>query len=327
MKNCRQKIILAIETSCDETSISILKGMDILVMETNTQIDKHKVYGGVIPEVAARLHLEVIDQLVKKALQKAKLKITSIEYIAVTKEPGLINALHVGLIFAKTLTQLLKIPLLGINHLEGHIYSPFIDKEDKLKFPMICAIFSGGHTDLIYVEKLFKYKLIGSTKDDTIGESYDKVARMANLEYPGGPKIEEYNKIKTNLVLTRPKVDGLNFSFSGLKSQVKKNLLKNQKEEVLKAFHDCAISYLIDNIIKASNLYKTKNIAVTGGVSASPKLREDIKKTKLNCFFPEPKYCVDNAGMIGYTAYLRIKDNNYKILDLREDSHPKNSLY
>ena len=307
--------ILAIETSCDETSIAIVKnGRDVVAITVLTQMYTHANFGGVVPEVASRMHTENITMVLDETLKKAGMSVSDVDAIAVTYKPGLLGSLLVGIEFAKTLAYIYHKPLIKVNHLIGHIYANAID--NKLEFPLLALVVSGGHTELVIMEDDYKFKLLGSTQDDALGEAFDKIARIIGIPYPGGPgleKLAETGKISYDF----PKCmvdDSLNFSYSGLKSRII-NIVHNKEQrgeeinraDIAASFEYVAIEQLtrkLDMALKETNI---KNVIVAGGVSANKYLRKEIKKVcddndaKLN--IPEFKYCTDNAAMIGAAAY------------------------
>src|SRR5574344_79169 len=280
----KEKLILSIESSCDETACAIILGDKLLANAVSTQIEVHQKYGGVMPEIASRLHLENILVVINEALVKANITLDDLDAIAVTRGPGLIGALHVGLQAAKTLAFVLGIPLIPVHHLCGHIYAN--EYVAPLKFPLLAVVVSGGNTELVYMKEHLDFKIIGETKDDAIGESFDKVARVLGLPYPGGIAIDKLAKVGEHTYkLPIPLRDGsLNFSYSGLKTAVI-NLVHNleQKgekisiENMAKSFQDVAVGEIIDRVKKAANLYpEVKQIVLAGGVSANSYLRSEI---------------------------------------------------
>lgn len=320
--------ILAIETSCDETSIAIVEnGNKVLALTTNTQISTHAKYGGVVPEVASRMHAENITIVLNETLEKAKLKLENMDAIAVTYGPGLLGSLLVGVNFAKTLSYIYKKPLIAVNHLIGHIYANNL--ENKLEFPLLTLIVSGGHTELLYMADDYKFKLLGETLDDAIGESYDKVAKVLGLPYPGGPIIEKLaQEGKDSYKLPLPVNDGTyNFSYSGLKSSVL-NLVNKEKmhgREIIKedlacSFQKVAVEEVCLKVKQALCEYKVKQLVVAGGVSANKYLKEELEKvcqkydTKVT--IPSLIYCTDNAAMIGAAAYYLYENKMFAALDL-----------
>lgn len=314
--------ILAFETSCDETAVAVVEdGKKILSNIISTQIDIHKEYGGVVPEIASRHHIENILPVFDGALKKANCTLKDIDYIAVTNTPGLIGSLLVGLMFAKSISYANNIPLIPVNHIEGHIFSNFI--ENDITFPAVSLIISGGHTNLYYIseenEKI-NIELLGETFDDAVGETYDKVARILGLSYPGGPAIDKLSINGANsLKIKKPEVEGYNFSFSGVKTFIT-NYVNNQKmknleikkEDVANSLQYAVGEILYDKVLKAINEKKVKTLLIAGGVSANKYLREKffkLKEKNIDVFFPKMEYCTDNAAMIGCAAYYNIKNS------------------
>ena len=274
------KKILAIESSCDETACAIIdEKLNILSSVVTSQIDVHARFGGVIPEVASRMHVEQISTIVDEALKQANEKVEDMDAIAYTMGPGLIGSLHVGGIAAKTLAFFYDKPLIGVHHLKGHIF--INELLQPLKYPLMALVVSGGHTELVYIENENSFKIVGTTLDDAVGESYDKVARVLGLEYPGGPKIDKLAKEgKKNYTLPKPKVDGLNFSFSGLKNaslQLVNRLERNGEElnkaDLAYAFQETALNCLIDKTIKALEEYPCEMFVIAGCVACNSRLR------------------------------------------------------
>ncbi|HRY36838.1 MAG TPA: tRNA (adenosine(37)-N6)-threonylcarbamoyltransferase complex transferase subunit TsaD [Candidatus Magasanikbacteria bacterium] len=315
--------ILAIESSCDDTSVALVdcsaKGFFVIEEKTASQINLHKKYGGVIPEIAGRLHAEKIVPLIEEVLKKGKPDV-----IAVASGPGLITGLIVGVETARNLSYFFKKPLVSVNHLEGHIHS--VEIKSKIVYPALALIVSGGHTELILIKKPGTYKLIGATLDDAAGECFDKVAKMLNLTYPGGPKISAFAQ-KGNrqaIDLPRPMLNqnNFNFSFSGLKTaalyHLQKNPIKNEKElnDFCASLEESIIEVLTEKTIRAGLKYKTKSIILSGGVSANKYLRETLsRKTKeklgLNLLVPEFQYCMDNAVMSAIAGYYKAKKKKF----------------
>lgn len=313
----RDIIILGIESSCDETSVAILKnGREILSNIISSQIDIHAKFGGVVPEVASRNHLMAINGVVRKALEEANLTFEDVDAIGVTYGAGLVGALMVGVNYAKSLAYALNIPLIKVNHIKGHISANYIANPD-LKPPFISLIVSGGHTAIVKVENYLKNTLIGSTIDDAIGESYDKVAKCLGLGYPGGPKIDKLAKEgKNNITFISHGImaDGFNFSYSGLKTAVINYIhTKEQKGEkietadVCASFQHTAVMEVVTKTIKAAKKHKINTIAVAGGVAANSYLREQLTKMGesegIKVLFPPNILCTDNAAMIAAEAY------------------------
>ena len=313
----RDIIILAIESSCDETSVAILKnGTEVLSNIISSQIDIHAKFGGVVPEVASRNHLMAINGVVNEALTKANLTFKDIDAIGVTYGAGLVGALLVGVNYAKSLAYALEIPLIKVNHIKGHISANYIANPD-LKPPFISLIVSGGHTAIVKVENYLKNTLIGTTIDDAIGESYDKVAKALGLGYPGGPKIDKLAKEgNNNITFIKHSVmaNGFNFSYSGLKTAVINYIHnKQQKNEeinvadVCASFQHTAVMEVVNKTIKAAKKHRIKTVAVAGGVAANSYLREQLtslgNKEKIKVLFPPFVLCTDNAAMVGAEAY------------------------
>lgn len=323
-------IVLGIESSCDETSASIVvNGRKVLSNVINSQIDIHTLYGGVVPEIASRCHTEVINQVVKQALSEANLNFEDIDVISCTYGPGLVGALLVGVSYAKGLAYALEKPLVGVNHIEGHIAANYITYED-LKPPFLCLMISGGNTLLVHVKDYCKFEIIGKTRDDAIGESMDKIARVIGLGYPGGPKVDKLAKEGTpNIELPKANIENLDFSFSGIKTAVINLHHKNpdvNKADLCASFEKVATEMLVQNTIKAiekinnENTEKIKTIALAGGVSANSYIREEFRKlgeeNSLKIYFPELKLCTDNAAMIASAAYYNYMEGKTSDLTL-----------
>ena len=302
--------ILGIESSCDETSFSIVKnGTDEIATVISSQIDIHKKYGGVVPEIASRAHIKNITFVLEECLEKANMKMEDIDAIAVTYGPGLIGSLLVGVECAKTLAYLYNKPLVPVHHISGHIYANNLIK--RLEFPLIALVISGGHTELIYMQKDYDFQKLGRTLNDAVGECYDKVGRVINVEYPGGPVIDRLATVGSHTYdLPIPlNDDSYNFSFSGLKSAVI-NLAHNEaqrghelnKEDLAKSFQDVVVETLTKKTMKAIKEYQVKNFILAGGVAANKgirsKFQELCEENKINYTFPSIKYSTDNAAMI-----------------------------
>ena len=340
MKTNEDILILGIESSCDETSISIVKnGRDVLSNVTNSQIDIHKLYGGVVPEIASRNHIINIDFVYQNALSKANISIKDINAIAVTYGPGLIGSLLVGLSFAKGLSIATKIPFIGINHIEGHIASNYITNTD-LQPPFIALIVSGGHTNLVHVINYNSFKIYGSTHDDACGEAYDKIARVLGFEYPGGPKLEKaaLNGINGKFSFPRGEIKNspYDFTYSGLKSHVI-NVIHNIKQknnysidnqtinDIALEFENSIIDSLVNRTINLSKELNINKVAICGGVSANNAIKNSLKNECLNnnisFFSPDIKYCTDNAAMIASAGYYEYINENFSSLDLNADAN------
>ena len=338
-------IILGIESSCDDTSVALLdcseQGCIVLSEKTASQIEIHKKYGGVVPEIAGRMHAEKIVPLIEEILNGQPKPDT----IAVTAGPGLITGLIVGVEAARTLAYSLNIPLVAVNHLQGHTYSVELSKDQKIEYPAVALLASGGHTEIVHIPKPGEYILIGHTKDDAAGECFDKVAKLLDLPYPGGPQISKLAESgKTNAIdFPRPmmKENNFDFSFSGLKTSALYWLQKNKlaadniisnelptgifgqkqneptREDFCASFEQAIIDVLIHKTIKAVKEINPKTLILAGGVSANKKLRETLKETistqypETKFLYPELKYCMDNAAMIAVAGYYQTQKNNY----------------
>jgi len=304
-------LILGIESSCDETSVSVVRnGREVLSNVINSQIDIHKEYGGVVPEIASRCHTEVINQITKQAVKEAGIKLNDIDAIAVTQGPGLVGALLVGVSYAKGLSYVLKKPLVGTNHIEGHIAGNYLTYPE-LKPPFLCLIISGGHTHLVKVSDYNEFEILGKTRDDAIGEAFDKVARVIDLGYPGGPKIDNLAKQgRANIKLPMAHVDGLDFSFSGIKTAVINLNHKDpniNKADLCASFEDAVTEMLLANVDKAVEMYGFDKIVLAGGVSRNSYIRNKFDEYKeshnVEVYYPEPILCTDNAAMIASAGY------------------------
>ncbi len=311
--------ILAIESSCDETSMSIIKnGHEEISTVVLSQMDTHANYGGVVPEIASRMHIENITLVLEECLKKANMAMDDITAIAITYGPGLIGSLLIGLMAAKTLAYIYDKPLVPVHHIAGHIYANNLVK--TMEFPLMALVVSGGHTELVYMKENYSFEVIGTTLDDAVGEAYDKVARVIGVKYPGGPNVDKLAHIGTdtyNLPLPLDD-DSFNFSFSGLKSAVI-NLYHNEeqrgnvinKENLACSFQNRVVDILTKKTMHALTEYGVKNLIVAGGVSANKGLREKLtflcEKEDVNLTIPEIKYCTDNAAMIGAAGYFAYK--------------------
>ena len=305
-------ITLGIESSCDETSVAVVKnGREVLSNIINSQIKIHEKFGGVVPEIASRNHIEAISDVTKKALEEANLTFSDIDNIACTYGPGLVGALLVGVSYAKGLSYALNKPLTGTNHIEGHIAGNYISHKE-LKPPFLCLIISGGHTHLVHISDYDKFEILGRTKDDAIGEAFDKVARVIGLGYPGGPKVDKLAKEGSpNIELPKTHIDGLDFSFSGIKTAIINLHHKNpdiNKADLCASFEKYVTDILLENTIKAAKTLDIKTIALAGGVSANSYIREqflNLEKEGYKVYYPEPVLCTDNAAMIASAGYYR----------------------
>lgn len=310
--------ILAIESSCDETAAAVIRnGREVRSNIISSQIDLHKLYGGVVPEIASRKHIEKINQVVEEALKEADTNLDEIDAIGVTYGPGLVGALLVGVAEAKAIAYAKKLPLIGVHHIEGHISANYIEHPD-LEPPFLCLVVSGGHTHLVCVKEYGKYEILGRTRDDAAGEAYDKVARAIGLGYPGGPKIDRIAKEGNPDAIQFPKAhmgdNPYDFSFSGLKSAVLNYINGCQMKgisfnpaDVAASFQKAVVDVLVENSMQAIEEYGLYKFAIAGGVASNSALREAMKKAcderKIPFYYPSPIYCTDNAAMIGAAAY------------------------
>lgn len=314
-------LVLGIESSCDETSVSVVKnGREVLSNIINSQIDIHTRFGGVVPEIASRNHVEAISETTKQALKEANVTFDDIDVIACTYGPGLVGALLVGVAYAKALSYALNKPLVGVNHIEGHIAANYITFKE-LEPPFLCLIVSGGHTHLVNIKDYTQFEILGKTRDDAIGEAFDKVARVVGLGYPGGPKIDKMAKEgKANITLPITHFDNLDFSFSGIKTAVLNLNHKNpniNKNDLCASFQNAVTEMLLENTKKALDKLKIGELALAGGVSANSYIRSQFselgKERNIKVYYPDMKLCTDNAAMIasaGYYNYINGKTSD-----------------
>lgn len=317
-------ITLGIESSCDETSVSVVKnGREVLSNVICSQIAIHKQFGGVVPEIASRNHVEAISDVTKQALEQASITFKEIDVIACTYGPGLVGALLVGVAYAKALSFALNKPLVGVNHIQGHIAANYLTFPE-LKPPFLCLIISGGHTHLVHIKDYTEFEILGKTRDDAIGEAFDKVARVIGLEYPGGPKIDKLAKQgQANIVLPHTHFENLDFSFSGIKTAVLNLNHKTpdiNKADLCASFEKTATDMLETNTIKAIEKLQINKLALAGGVSANSYIRERFselgKKRKIEVYYPELVLCTDNAAMIASAGYYQYLKGNIADLSL-----------
>ena len=331
MKNETDIVILAIESSCDETAAAVVKnGREVLSNIISSQIALHTLYGGVVPEIASRKHIEKINQVIEEALKQANMTLDEIDAIGVTYGPGLVGALLVGVAEAKAIAYAAKKPLIGVHHIEGHISANYIENKD-LEPPFACLVVSGGHTHLVVVEDYGKYKILGRTRDDAAGEAFDKVARAIGLGYPGGPKIDKLSKEGNPEAITFPRAhiaeSVYDFSFSGLKSAVLNYLngAKMKGEEIVAAdvaasFQKAVTDVLVEHAMMAVKEYGFDKLAIAGGVASNSTLRREMElaceKNNVKFYHPSPILCTDNAAMIGAAAYYEYLAGTRHGLDL-----------
>lgn len=322
-------LCLGIESSCDETSVAVVKnGREVLSNIIATQIDIHKKYGGVVPEIASRNHVENITYVVKEALEKAGVSLNEIDAICPTYGPGLVGALLVGLSTAKAIAYASKKPLVGTHHIEGHIAANYITHKD-LEPPYLCLVVSGGHSHLVHVKDYTEFEILGKTRDDAVGEAFDKVARVMGLGYPGGPIIDKLAKEGTlEYHLPRTYFENLDFSFSGIKTAVM-NLVNKEKENIninnlCASFEEAVTETLTTNVLKAAKMIGVNKVAIAGGVSANSYLRNKMEKmgeeNNLKVYYPELILCTDNAAMIAAAGYYNFMAG--KISDLNLNAVP-----
>lgn len=310
--------ILAIESSCDETAASVVRnGREVLSNVISSQIDLHKLYGGVVPEIASRKHIERINQVIEEALEESGCMLDDIDAVAVTYGPGLVGALLVGVAEAKAIAYARHLPLIGVHHIEGHISANYIENKD-LEPPFLCLVVSGGHTHLVCVEDYGIYKILGKTKDDAAGEAFDKVARAIGLGYPGGPKIDKLSKEGNPDAIQFPRAhvgdSAYDFSFSGVKSAVlnyingcKMKGIDYNRADIAASFQKAVTDVLVDHAMTAVENYGLKKLAIAGGVASNSSLRAAMKeacqKREIDFYYPSPILCTDNAAMIGSAGY------------------------
>lgn len=317
-------LTLGIESSCDETSVSVVKnGRKILSNIIDTQIPIHEKYGGVVPEIASRNHIEAISRVTKKALQEANVSFKDIDAITPTYGPGLVGALLVGVSYAKALSYAINKPLVGVNHIQGHIAANYLTYQE-LEPPFLCMLISGGNTQIVYVKDYTEFEVLGKTRDDAIGEAFDKVARVVGLEYPGGTKVDKLAKEGTpNIKLPKTHFENsLDFSFSGIKTAViniNHNTKDINKADLCASFEKTVTEVLIENIEKAVKQTGMKKLAIAGGVSANSYIRNEILKLQteeFKIYMPDLKLCTDNAAMIAAAGYYNFINGKRDGLDL-----------
>ncbi|MFR0967665.1 MAG: tRNA (adenosine(37)-N6)-threonylcarbamoyltransferase complex transferase subunit TsaD [Phocaeicola dorei] len=323
--------ILAIESSCDETAAAVVKnGREVMSNIISSQIELHKLYGGVVPEIASRKHIEKINPVIREALAEAGMKLEDMDAIGVTYGPGLVGALLVGVAAAKAISYAKNIPLVGVHHIEGHISANYIENKD-LEPPFLGMVVSGGHTHLVMVKDYGKYEILGKTRDDAAGEAFDKVARAIGLGYPGGPKIDKLAKEGNPQAIAFPRAHvadaPLDFSFSGLKSSVLNYInsceMKHQeicRADVAASFQAAVVDAIVSHTIEAAKTYHIDKVALAGGVASNSALRQAMKEkceaAGLKFYYPSPILCTDNAAMIGCAAYYEYLAGTRHGLDL-----------
>ncbi|MBG01574.1 MAG: tRNA (adenosine(37)-N6)-threonylcarbamoyltransferase complex transferase subunit TsaD [Acidimicrobiaceae bacterium] len=326
------RLTLGIETSCDETAASVVTSENIVLSSVvSSQVDLHARYGGVVPEVASRAHVGLVNPVIAQALVEAGIEYKDIDLIAATKGPGLVGSLLVGVSAAKALSLVWDKPYIGVNHLEAHLYSCFLEEPD-MELPLIVLLVSGGHTILVSMQDHMEYSILGQTLDDAVGEAYDKVARYLGLGYPGGPEIDRLaEKGDDSIEFPRPMIkEGFDFSFSGLKTAVINYVRKNPEtptEDIASSFQEAVVEVLITKARKAALETGAKGLCIGGGVAANSRLREAIYdiclEDGIHPFVPSRAYCTDNAAMVAATGWLRFKKDGPDPLNSGADSNLK----
>ena len=327
----KDRLILGIESSCDETAAAVVKnGRVVLSNVISSQIDLHTLYGGVVPEIASRKHIEKINQVIEEALKQAGVTLDDLDGIGVTYGPGLVGALLVGVAEAKAIAYARRLPLIGVHHIEGHVSANYIEHPD-LEPPFMCEIISGGHTHLVIVKDYGSFEIIGRTRDDAAGEAFDKVARAIGLGYPGGPKIDKLSREGNPTAIAFPRAHveeaPYDFSFSGLKSAVLNYLNKCHmtqeaicEADVAASFQQAVVDVLVDTAIRGARDYHMTKLAIAGGVASNQSLRkamaEACEREKIEFYYPSPVFCTDNAAMIGTAAYYEFLKGTRHGLDL-----------
>lgn len=333
----KPRLLLAVETSCDETSAAVLEGNKILSNIILSQDEIHSPYGGVVPELASRQHIKSIDYVVGESLLQAGLGLEDIDLYAVTQGPGLIGSLLVGLTFVKGLAYYFQKPLIGVDHLQAHIEAAFVENPG-IEYPVLALLVSGGHTSLYFLEKPLSYRLLGKTRDDAAGECLDKVAKFLELGYPGGPVIEKYaqngDSSRFHFSLPRMKTPGYDFSFSGLKTAAlriirENNLDKNHPllSDFLASFEETVVRALLENLARALDEFQSSSLILCGGVARNKRLRtrfsELAQQHQLPAYIPSPRLCTDNAGMVGALAWKKYQATPKVCFDLELDAYPR----
>lgn len=310
------RVVLAIETSCDETSVAIVRGgVDVLANVVSSQVEIHARFGGVVPEVASRAHLEMLEIVVLQAIEESGLDQTQIHAVAATHGPGLIGALLIGVSAAKALALAWNVPYVGVNHMEGHLFATFLERPD-LKPPLVVLLVSGGHTMIVHLEELGRYRILGSTIDDAAGEAFDKVARYLGLGYPGGPVVDELARQGDRNVIRFPRGligEGLDFSFSGMKTSVVNYVRKHRdadNADLCAGFQEAVVDVLVTKTMRAADGVEANGVCLGGGVAANSRLRERFAEEALarglDCLIPDRAYCTDNAAMIAAAGHWRL---------------------
>ncbi len=318
-------VVLAIETSCDETSVAIVRdGTEVLSNVVSSQVELHAEFGGVVPEVASRAHLELLEAVVGQAFSDANISPAEIDAVAATHGPGLIGALLIGVSAAKALALAWDVPYIGVNHMEGHLFATFLERPD-LQPPLVVLLVSGGHTMLVELRELGQYRILGSTIDDAAGEAFDKVARYLGLGYPGGPAIDKLSQVGDRDAIQFPRGlidEGLDFSFSGMKTSVINYVRKNRdatNEDLAASFQEAVVDVLVTKAMRAAHEVDARGVCLGGGVAANSRLRErfaeEAAANGLECLVPARAFCTDNAAMIAAAANWRLTNDGATPLD------------
>ncbi len=318
-------VVLAIETSCDETAVAIVRdGIEVLANVVSSQVEIHAPFGGVVPEVASRAHLEMLEPVLARALTDASMTGADVDVVAATHGPGLIGALLIGVSEAKALALAWNVPYVGVNHMEGHLFATFLERPD-LEPPLVVLLVSGGHTLIIHLEALGQYRILGSTIDDAAGEAFDKVARYLGLGYPGGPRIDQLAKEGDRDAIVFPRGmlnEGLDFSFSGMKTSVINYVRKHRdanNADLAAGFQEAVVDVLVSKAMRAAEQTQAKGVCLGGGVAANSRLRErfvqEAEVRGLQCLIPDRSFCTDNAAMIAAAAHWRLGEDGPTGLD------------
>ncbi len=329
-----ERVVMAIETSCDETSVSIVRGgTEVLSNIVSSQIELHAGFGGVVPEVASRAHLEMLEPVINQALVEAGVAGTDLDAVAATHGPGLIGALLIGVSAAKALSLAWDVPYVGVNHMEGHLFATFLERPD-LEPPLAVLLVSGGHTMIVHLKERGKYRILGSTIDDAAGEAFDKVARYLGLGYPGGPVVDKLALEGDRDAIRFPRGllnDGLDFSFSGMKTSVINYVRKNRdadNADLCAGFQEAVVDVLVTKTMRAAETFAVNGVCLGGGVAANSRLREvfaaEAAERGFDCLVPSREYCTDNAAMIAAAAHWRLEHDGPTPLD--DGAHPNLKL-
>ena len=324
------RLVLAIETSCDETSVAVVRaGTEVLSNVVSSQIDLHAGFGGVVPEVASRAHLEMLEPVIEQALNEAGVPASDLDAVAATHGPGLVGALLIGVSAAKALSVAWDVPYVGVNHMEGHLFATFLERPD-LEPPLVVLLVSGGHTMIVHLEALGRYRILGSTIDDAAGEAFDKVARYLGLGYPGGPVVDRLARTGDREAIRFPRGlidEGLDFSFSGMKTSVINYVRKHPEAadtDLCAGFQEAVVDVLVTKTMRAAELVGANGVCLGGGVAANSRLRERFAEAAaargLDCLVPDRAYCTDNAAMIAAAANWRLDADGPTGLD--DGAHP-----